>query len=60
VFAVLRKIAMNLIRQDAKSRASLKGRRTQTAWSNDYMELVLCSTFQDPPDQKSHQVAIRA
>jgi len=60
VFAVLRKIAMNLIRQDAKSRASLKGRRKQAAWSNDYMEQVLRSTFQDPPNQKSHQVAIRA
>lgn len=60
VFAVLRKFAMNPIRQDAKSRANFKGRREQAAWGNDYMEQVLRSTFQDPPNQKSHQVVIRA
>jgi hypothetical protein len=42
VFAVLRKIAMNLIRQDAKSRASLKGRRS--GWNDACSIGLICIT----------------
>ena len=35
--ALLRKIALNLVAKDRGSRASLRGRRKQAAWNDDYM-----------------------
>ena len=35
--ALLRKIALNLVARDRGSRASLRGRRKQAAWNDDYM-----------------------
>jgi predicted transposase YbfD/YdcC len=44
-FALLRKIALNLVRQHHASRASLKGRCKMAAWDNRYMEQVLTGIF---------------
>src|ERR687883_1899116 len=35
--ALLRKIALNLVAEDRGSRASLRGRRKEAAWDDDYM-----------------------
>ncbi|OZB26682.1 MULTISPECIES: ISAs1 family transposase [unclassified Acidiphilium] len=44
-FALLRKIAINLVRRHQASKASLKGRRKMAAWDNRYMEQVLTGNF---------------
>jgi predicted transposase YbfD/YdcC len=44
-FALLRKIAINLVRRHQESKASLKGRRKMAAWGNRYMEQVLTGNF---------------
>ena len=44
-FSILRKIAINLVRQDSTKRNSLKAKRKKAGWSNDYMESVLFSDF---------------
>ena len=44
-FALLRKIAINLVRRHQVSKASLKGRRKMAAWDNRYMEQVLTGNF---------------
>ncbi|MGQ5525659.1 ISAs1 family transposase [Chitinimonas sp. PSY-7] len=43
--ALLRKIAINLIRRHLKSRDSLRGRRKMAAWDNGFMEQVLTGFF---------------
>jgi predicted transposase YbfD/YdcC len=40
-FAVLRHIALNLLRQQATKRQSVKGRRLKAAWDTDYLLQVL-------------------
>jgi predicted transposase YbfD/YdcC len=40
-FTVLRHIALNLLKQEKTSRRSIKGKRLQAAWNNDYLEKVL-------------------
>jgi predicted transposase YbfD/YdcC len=40
-FAVLRHIALNLLRQQATKRSSIKGRRLKAAWDTDYLLQVL-------------------
>lgn len=40
-FAILRRIAMNLVRRDKKSKGSLKGRRKAAGWNNRYLEELL-------------------
>jgi predicted transposase YbfD/YdcC len=40
-FAILRHIALNLIRQEHTSKRSLKGKRLKAAWSDDYLQAVL-------------------
>ena len=40
-FALLRKMALNIVRQDSSSKASLRGRRKSAGWNNDYMAHLL-------------------
>lgn len=42
-FAVLRHIALNLLRQATTKRTSIKGRRLKAAWDTDYLLQVLTS-----------------
>lgn len=42
-FAVLRHIALNLLRQQQTKRASIKGRRLKAAWDTDFLLQVLTS-----------------
>lgn len=46
-YAILRRIALNLVRRDANSKFSLKARRKACGWSNDYLERLLFA-----PDQE--------
>ena len=39
--AVLRAIALKLLRRETTSKGSLKGRRKQAGWDNDYLLKVL-------------------
>ena len=43
--ALLRKIALNLVRSDKSSRASLKGRRKMAGWDDDYMLQIITQKF---------------
>lgn len=42
-FAVLRHIALNLLRQATAKRQSIKGRRLKAAWDPDFLLQVLSS-----------------
>jgi predicted transposase YbfD/YdcC len=44
-FAILRKIALNLIRQDSISKNSIRAKRKKAGWSNAYMTDVLFGKF---------------
>ena len=44
-FALLRKIAINLVGQDRATKASLRGKRKKAAWDNDYMMQLLQANF---------------
>lgn len=44
-FALLRKIAINLVSQDRSAKASLRGRRKKAAWDDDYMLQLLQANF---------------
>lgn len=44
-FALLRKIAINLVRRHSHSRNSLRGRRKMAAWDNTYMRQILSGSF---------------
>ena len=39
--ALLRKIALNLVTRDRRSRASRRGRRKMAAWNDDYMLQII-------------------
>jgi predicted transposase YbfD/YdcC len=40
-FALVRKIALNLVAKDRGSRTSLRGRRKKAAWNDDYMVQII-------------------
>lgn len=40
-FAVLRKLALNLLREEKTSKRSINGKRLKTGWDNSYMEKVI-------------------
>jgi predicted transposase YbfD/YdcC len=40
-WAVLRKMALNLLKSDSEADTSIKGRRKQADWDNDYMRRLL-------------------
>ena len=44
-FAILRKIALNLIRQDSSSWNSIRAKRKKAGWSNDYVDNILFGKF---------------
>ena len=40
-WVVLRKIALNLLKSDSEAQTSIRGRRKQAGWDNDYMDPLL-------------------
>jgi len=44
-FALLRKIAINLLTRDRSTKASLRGKRKKAAWNDDYMQQLLKINF---------------
>ena len=44
-FALLRKIAINLLSQDRSTKVSLRGKRKKAAWDDDYMLQLLQANF---------------
>ncbi len=42
-FALLRKIALNLVARDRSGRTSLRGRRKKAAWNDDYMLRIIAN-----------------
>ena len=44
-FALLRKIAINLVSQDHSAKTSIRGKRKKAAWDNDYMLQLLQANF---------------
>ena len=44
-FALLRKIAINLLTQDRSTKASLRGKRKKAAWDDNYMLQLLQTHF---------------
>ena len=40
-WAVLRKMALDLLKSDSEADTSIKGRRKQAGWDNDYMRRLL-------------------
>ena len=40
-FALIRKIALNLVARDRSTQTSLRGRRKKAAWDDDYMLQII-------------------
>jgi len=45
VFAILRHIALNLIKQDKSNKASIKGKSLKAGWDNDYLLTLLSGLY---------------
>ena len=41
--AILRRLALNLLRQDKSAKSGLKARRLRAGWNNDYLLRILCT-----------------
>ncbi|WP_051300101.1 ISAs1 family transposase [Methylobacter luteus] len=47
-FALLRKMALNIVRKDKSNQFSLRGRRQNAGWNNDYMAHLLFECAKKP------------
>jgi hypothetical protein len=55
---MLRKIALNLIKQHSTAKISLKARRKKAAWDDQYMTQIISGNFMRKPwarDPKTHR-----
>jgi len=44
-FAILRRIALNLLKQDKTTKLGTKNKRLKAAWNHDYLFLLLSHLF---------------
>ena len=45
-FAILRHIALNLLKQNTDTKLGIKNRRLRAGWNNDYLMAILKPLFQ--------------
>jgi len=44
-FAILRRIALNLLKQDKATKLGIKNKRLKAAWNRDYLFMLLSHLF---------------
>ena len=44
-FAILRRIALNLLKQDKTTKLGIKNKRLKAAWNHDYLFMLLSQLF---------------
>ena len=44
-FAILRRIALNLLKQDKATKLDIKNKRLKAAWNRDYLFMLLSHLF---------------
>ena len=47
IASIFRKLALMILQQDTTSRGSLRGKRLQAGWNEDFLERLLCSFSKD-------------